>query len=197
MGASGQRTWGSSVQRRRDIVDAAARTFEADGYQGASIGDVAVRAGVSTGSLYHHFGGKADLFVAAWESHQDRYEERVADAVRGARRSGDPDPLALLEVGTRVYLRTVWEHRGIEAVYRGIDVPAELATAQRRRTQRWVWRNLTLLGWPESAANDLRVAILTAAIGEVAERVVACGSDAEVETLVDVAMPVLVAIVRG
>lgn len=196
MRASGQRSWGSSPQRRQDIVDAAAAVFEDEGYRTASIGDVAARSGTSTGSLYHHFDGKAGLFVAAWESRQDAYETDVAAVVRRAHSDGQRDAFALLEIGTRAYLRTVWAHRRIEAVYRGADAPSELAQAQRSRTQRWISRNAALLGGVGPSITDLRVAILTAAIGEVADRVVACSSDADAEALIAEAAPILVSIVR-
>ena len=40
------------------------------------------RAGASVGSLYHHFGGKADLYLALFEDYQSRQEDRAATAVR-------------------------------------------------------------------------------------------------------------------
>jgi len=59
-------------QRRRDRVDrtradllaAAGRVFAAQGYEGASVGDVAADAGYTKGAVYAHFGSKSELFLA-------------------------------------------------------------------------------------------------------------------------------------
>jgi AcrR family transcriptional regulator len=37
------------------------------GFAGASIAAIVERAGSSVGSVYHHFGGKAELSLAEWE----------------------------------------------------------------------------------------------------------------------------------
>ena len=60
------------AQRRRDRVDrtradllaAAGRVFAAQGYEGASVGDVAADAGYTKGAVYAHFGSKSELFLA-------------------------------------------------------------------------------------------------------------------------------------
>ncbi len=51
-----------SVQK---ILDAAARIFGAEGYQGASMGAVARAAGVSKGLLHYHFRSKEHLLLEA------------------------------------------------------------------------------------------------------------------------------------
>ncbi len=50
---------------RGDIVDAARDVFAAHGYDGASLREVARRAGVDPALVHHYFDGKAALFVAA------------------------------------------------------------------------------------------------------------------------------------
>ncbi|HEX2087871.1 MAG TPA: helix-turn-helix domain-containing protein, partial [Solirubrobacteraceae bacterium] len=47
-----------------ELVEAARALFAADGYAATSLDDVVRRAGVTKGALYHHFGGKRDLFLA-------------------------------------------------------------------------------------------------------------------------------------
>jgi len=49
---------------RADLLAAAGRVFAAQGYEGASVGDIAAEAGYTKGALYAHFGSKSDLFVA-------------------------------------------------------------------------------------------------------------------------------------
>ena len=82
--------WSRSAETRRVLLAAAREVFAAYGYDGASIADVVERAGSSVGSLYHHFGGKAELFVALWQDHQDAQEQRVVSAVAKARAQGEP-----------------------------------------------------------------------------------------------------------
>lgn len=52
------------ADRPREILEAAAREFRECGFGGATLSDVARRAGVSTGTVAHYFGSKADLFEA-------------------------------------------------------------------------------------------------------------------------------------
>jgi AcrR family transcriptional regulator len=60
---------------RDRLVDVATRLFTEQGYDGTSIEAVLREAGISRGSLYHHFPGKDALFGAALE----RVEQRVAE----------------------------------------------------------------------------------------------------------------------
>ena len=82
--------WSRSAETRRVLLAAAREVFAAHGYDGASIADVVELAGSSVGSLYHHFGGKAELFIALWQDHQDAQEQRVVSAVAEARARGTP-----------------------------------------------------------------------------------------------------------
>ena len=52
---------------REQILDAAREAFSERGYDGATVRDVAERAGVDPALLYHYFGSKQQLFVAAME----------------------------------------------------------------------------------------------------------------------------------
>ncbi|MDE2466442.1 MAG: helix-turn-helix transcriptional regulator, partial [Alphaproteobacteria bacterium] len=44
--------------KRRQILEAAARQFSSYGFQGANMRDVAAEAGVMAGSIYYHFESK-------------------------------------------------------------------------------------------------------------------------------------------
>ena len=55
-----------------ELLDVARRLFAADGYTATSLDDVVRGAGVTKGALYHHFGGKRDLFLAVYEREQQR-----------------------------------------------------------------------------------------------------------------------------
>lgn len=53
--------------KRRQILDGAEAIFLESGYEGASMSQIACRAGVSKGTLYNHFENKAALFGAVIE----------------------------------------------------------------------------------------------------------------------------------
>ena len=48
---------------RAKIVDAAARTFNRQGFLAVSIDDVMAEAGLTRGGFYHHFANKEALLV--------------------------------------------------------------------------------------------------------------------------------------
>jgi TetR/AcrR family transcriptional regulator, fatty acid metabolism regulator protein len=47
--------------RRRDLLDAAARVFARKGFHASRVGDIAVEAGVAHGLLYHYFRSKEEV----------------------------------------------------------------------------------------------------------------------------------------
>lgn len=49
---------------RADLLDAAARVIAAQGYEGASVGDIAAEAGYTKGALYAHFRSKSEVMLA-------------------------------------------------------------------------------------------------------------------------------------
>ncbi len=53
-----------SPEKRAQILQGAAVVFDRDGYEGASMSQIAREANVSKGTLYNHFESKADLFAA-------------------------------------------------------------------------------------------------------------------------------------
>ncbi|TJZ73248.1 TetR/AcrR family transcriptional regulator [Rhodococcus oryzae] len=61
--ATGPRPRGGSTEKRNAILRAARKVFGRDGYARASIDTIAAEAGVSTRTLYNHFGGKEALFT--------------------------------------------------------------------------------------------------------------------------------------
>src|ERR671933_163026 len=55
---------GTNAAKRRQILDGARRVFLAQGFDGASMGEIARAAGVSKGTLYVSFDSKEALFEA-------------------------------------------------------------------------------------------------------------------------------------
>jgi AcrR family transcriptional regulator len=56
----------SAPSRREEILRAALDAFTEKGFAAATIEDVRARSGASTGSIYHHFGGKEGLAAAIY-----------------------------------------------------------------------------------------------------------------------------------
>ena len=62
---------------RKRIIDVAREIFARDGYANAALAEIVASADVTTGALYHHFGGKKGLFVAVAE----HLEQSILDEV--------------------------------------------------------------------------------------------------------------------
>lgn len=75
MPTSGAPQGGGLISKRRAILSGALREFARDGYARASVDAIAASAGVSTRTIYNHFGDKATLFEAVIQASA----EQVAD----------------------------------------------------------------------------------------------------------------------
>jgi AcrR family transcriptional regulator len=72
-------------QARSKLLDASGRHAKQHGFTSSGMADLAAAAGVTTGSLYKHFSGKADLFVTMLNAEL----QRTAD-MYGAVDAADP-----------------------------------------------------------------------------------------------------------
>src|SRR5690242_9236103 len=115
--------WGRTAQTQRALLDAAREVFAEQGFTEASIADVVERAGSSVGSLYHHFGGNSELFLALWQEHQLAYEQAASMAVAAARQAGVTDPTELFCAGARAFLEGSWQRRDLAMLYFADDGP--------------------------------------------------------------------------
>jgi len=69
-----------SATTRAALLRAARELFAEHGYAGAGREEIAERAGVTRGALYHHFANKQQLFVAVVEATEAELTERIAIA---------------------------------------------------------------------------------------------------------------------
>lgn len=173
------RRWAKTEETRRQVLDAAAEVFIEQGYTRAGISDVVYRAGSSVGSVYHHFGGKAELYFALWDEYVGRLARAAADAVAKVRASGDADPLVQFEAGMLAYLEAGWRDRRLYPVFYSGDAPPEFETQRRDRSQEWIRRNVLILGLGNTVEDRLTVAALTSVVGEAARVAVGCGTAAQ------------------
>jgi AcrR family transcriptional regulator len=63
---------------RAALLTTAASVFAERGYQGASIEEIAERAGYSHGAVYSNFAGKEDLFLAVFEEYMAERAQELA-----------------------------------------------------------------------------------------------------------------------
>ncbi len=75
----GRRTQARGQVTRDKVLKAAEGLFRSQGYDGASMNDVARKAGVAVGTLYHHFPDKRSLLLEL----VDRIGDRIASQRRG------------------------------------------------------------------------------------------------------------------
>jgi AcrR family transcriptional regulator len=77
-------------QTKKDrIIAAATRCFVENGYKGTSIDEIAERAGVAKGSVYHACESKADLFYQAVHRDLQAWAAQIARFVDPRRSAGD------------------------------------------------------------------------------------------------------------
>jgi AcrR family transcriptional regulator len=178
------RTTGRAATTRGGLLDAAREVFSASGFAEASIADVVARAGASVGSLYHHFGGKAELYLALFEDYQQRQEERAASAVRAARAEREADPVALFVAGSRAYLDGCWRERDLARLFLAGGGPPGFELVARRRYREWTARNATLLqAGTDEPWGDALVLVLTTVNSEAGHEVAVCEDEASAHRL--------------
>src|SRR3954470_11334953 len=78
-------------ERRREhtrslLLDAAEEVFTAKGFEGASLDEIADRAGYTRGAIYKHFADKADLFLEM----NSRFNEQVFSGFQDVIDAGIP-----------------------------------------------------------------------------------------------------------
>ncbi len=84
----------ASEEKRRQILDAAVRTFAEKGYHSTRVGDIAEEAGVAYGLVYHYFTSKEDVLETIF---RDTWTELLA-AIRDVEESEQPAAEQLRQV---------------------------------------------------------------------------------------------------
>lgn len=87
--------------RRRCLLEAAARVFAEQGYACSRVADVAAAAGVAKGTVYEYFGSKQQLFFAVFEWMNRLIRERVDEVALKGRPARDV-LIDLLGVGAQL-----------------------------------------------------------------------------------------------
>ncbi|WP_242184220.1 TetR/AcrR family transcriptional regulator [Saccharopolyspora soli] len=177
--------WSRTAETRRVLLQAAREVFTEKGFAEASVAEVVERAGSSVGSLYHHFGGKTELFLALWEDHQATHEQSAISSVAKARAGGESDPLTLFNVGARAFLEGSWARRDLVRLFMDGDGPPGFELIRRTRGREWVRQNAVLLGAGTDPVDRVTVAVLTTIIGEAGREIATCSSKREANKVLE------------
>jgi AcrR family transcriptional regulator len=191
---SENRQWARADATRQALLGAAREVFADRGYGGAGIAEIVERSGISVGSLYHHYGGKAGLYLALWEDYTTDQERRATLAVKSARAEGEKEPIALFIVGARAFLEVCWEQRDASRLFHSGDGPAGFGLMRRGRARQWIAQNTRLLGETEGRVLAL---VLTTVMGEAGREVAAAESETEAYGLIDEVSLILSRLARG
>jgi AcrR family transcriptional regulator len=90
--------------RSEQLLNLADRLFAERGFHGASMDELARRAGVSKPVIYDHFGSKEQLFATCVRRTGEALAEQVTSAVRK-----ESEPRARLRAGSIAYFRFLQE----------------------------------------------------------------------------------------
>jgi AcrR family transcriptional regulator len=180
--------WSRTAQTRQTLLNAAREVFCEEGFANASIAEVVRRSNSSVGSVYHHFGGKTELFLMLWQDHEDAQEHTAAAAVAKARAAGEQDPLNLFIVGARAYMECSWRQRDLVQLFMNGDGPPGFELVRRTRTHDWVRQNAVLLAAGTGSVDRLIVGILTTFMGEASRQVATASNKRQANRITEAAI---------
>ncbi|MEV6149420.1 TetR/AcrR family transcriptional regulator [Nonomuraea sp. NPDC052129] len=160
------RTSGRGAATRSALLKAARDVFVSKGFAEAGVTDVVAKADASVGSLYHHFSGKADLYLTLFEEWQGRQAQRTKQAAREARAEGESDPIRVFIRAARAYLDGCIEERELAALFLRGDGPPGFELVMRARLRKWAERNAALFE-DQGALVVVLTGALAAAVSEV------------------------------
>lgn len=191
------RQWARADATRQALLTAAQEVFADRGFGDAGIAEIVERSGISVGSLYHHYGGKAGLYLALWEELTSEQEESAASAVAAARKAGETDPIALFIAGARAYLEVCWEEREAARLFHGGEGPSGFSLMRRSRAQKWIGQNTKLLrGHGGDRATQVLSLVLTTVIGEGGREIALADDEAEATEIIDEVCRILIRLAR-
>lgn len=93
---------------KKSIFEAAIKVFSSNGYDSATMDEVAMMANVAKGSLYYHFKSKEELFYFVVQAGIDLVNDEVEEAIKEIN-----DPLERLKESARVQLKYVYINKDL------------------------------------------------------------------------------------
>lgn len=183
--AAVRRSLSRAESTRAAILDAARIVFVRDGYAESSIAVICESAGTSVGSLYHHFGGKADVFIALFRRHAQVLSAAAANAVVLARVAGELDPIELFVAGARGYLQHCRAEKDLTVLFLFGDGPPGFNALRRAEDSSWVGQNSRLIRAEERRNGRALVHVLTTVSGSAGREVAKAHTAKDADVLID------------
>ena len=91
---------------KKAIFNAAIKVFSIEGYDSATVEEIASEAGVAKGTLYYNFQGKEEIFQFVIDEGMKLIKNEVLDAIKDI-----DDPLEKLKISAKVQLRYVYNNK--------------------------------------------------------------------------------------
>lgn len=176
------RRWARADATQQRILDAATDVFSTRGFSAATMADIVGQSGAGIGSVYHHFGGKRELFLAIYDRLSAEVELHVAEA---AQQAGDLDNRQAFAVHARAYLNAIWENRRAAMMTASGDVPADVEDLRRNNSLAFFQRWMGVLHVDFSKRSRLLSRVLIAIMSEASLMVPMCDDVADVEPITD------------
>ena len=91
---------------KKAIFNAAIKVFSIEGYDSATVEEIASEAGVAKGTLYYNFQGKEEIFKFVIDEGMKLIKNEVLDAIKEI-----DDPFEKLKISAKVQLRYVYNNK--------------------------------------------------------------------------------------
>lgn len=91
---------------KKAIFNAAIKVFSIEGYDSATVEEIASEAGVAKGTIYYNFQGKEEIFKFVIDEGMKLIKNEVLDAIKDI-----DDPLEKLKISAKVQLRYVYNNK--------------------------------------------------------------------------------------
>lgn len=91
---------------KKNIFESAIKVFSSSGYDGASMNNIAINAGVAKGTLYYYFKSKEEIFKYTITEGMNVILKQIEDATEK-----EEDSLIKIKILCRVQLGLVYENR--------------------------------------------------------------------------------------
>lgn len=126
-------------ETRDRLIDAAGPVFAERGYRGATMREIAERAGANLAAAHYHFGSKQDLYREVARAHFERLERRLAESggafdAKATAKLSHAELVLLLRARVRTMAETLLEPGSLHAalMQRELADPSELPFLVRR-----------------------------------------------------------------
>jgi AcrR family transcriptional regulator len=113
--------------RRRQLMDYAARRFAENGYHPTSVAEIVQGMGVGKGVFYWYFSSKEELFGEILKEAQTDLRRRQQQAI-----ADDEDPVDRIEAGIRATMSWLAENRHLAGLFQFAASEERFAPALRR-----------------------------------------------------------------